>query len=313
MADRIIDISQQGAKISARGELLVISFAPKHKTTRGARRHDPQEPPPSEVTIPLSDIISVIAAHPQIVFTKDAVVGLSAAGAMLVVCDDRYTPSAMMLPLAANTLQTERLGQQVESSLPTRKRLWQQIMRAKILAQATLLNETRGKDYGLTALASKVKSGDTDNIEARAARIYWPALMNDREFIRDRYGDPPNNLLNYGYAVLRSTAARAICGAGLHPSLGIHHHNRYDTFCLASDIMEPFRPLIDRAVIEIIENNEPPETLTPVLKQHILAALTGRLTINSEQRTLFETLERLAASLVAIYAGERKILSLPSL
>ncbi len=154
----------------------------------------------------------------------------------------------MLLPLVTHSLQAERFAAQARLAAPVRKRAWQQIVQAKITAQGRLLKERTHNDHGLDAIAKSVKSGDTANVEARAARIYWGKLFGETVFRRDADGDGLNACLNYGYAILRAVVARSLCGAGLHPSLGIHHHNRYDAFCLADDLMEPFRPLVDREV-----------------------------------------------------------------
>jgi hypothetical protein len=171
---------------------------------------------------------------------------------MFIVSNEKHLPAAMLLPLSTHSTQTERFARQAAVSLPTRKRAWQQIVQAKLRAQARLLEETTGADQGLHVMAGRVRSGDPDNLEAQAARVYWPALFgkeaSGEAFRRDPEGEGINVHLNYGYAVLRAIVARALCASGLHPSLGVHHHNRYDTFCLADDLMEPFRPLVDRVV-----------------------------------------------------------------
>jgi CRISPR-associated protein Cas1 len=197
--------------------------------------------------------------------------------------------------------------------LPTRKRVWQQLVKAKVRAQGNLLRELHGDDRGLIALSKHVRSGDPDNIEGRASRRYWPALFADPSFRRNRDADDCNRHLNYGYAILRAIVARAICAAGLHPSLGLHHHNRYDTFSLASDLMEPFRPLVDRTVALHARQSDPCAPLDKEAKRALLAALTGRLVIGDEERPLFDTAARTASSLAQVYAGQRKRLLLPEI
>jgi CRISPR-associated protein Cas1 len=192
-----------------------------------------------------------------------------------------------------------------------RKRLWRQIVRAKIMAQAALLVELRGRDFGLGVLARHVRSGDPANIEARAARRYWPAVFADLNFRRQRDNEDQNVLLNYGYAVLRAIVARAISAAGLHPSLGIHHHNRYDAFCLADDLMEPFRPAVDHAVADYMATHDAPYGLEPGAKQHIITELTGRYSMGGELRTLFDVAARMAGSLADVFLGTGKGLDLP--
>ena len=226
--------------------------------------------------MPLADLAVILVAHPQVTYTQAVLSGLAAAGGVFVACDGRNLPVGMMLPLAAHHAQAERFAAQARAPLPVRKRLWRQIVRAKINAQAALLVELRGTDFGIEAMAGRVHSGDPSNVEARAARRYWPRVFADLDFRRHRENEDQNVLLNYGYAVLRAIVARAICAAGLHPSLGIHHHNRYDAFCLADDLMEPFRPAVDRAVAEYMGTHDEPYKLEAAAKQQIIGELTGR-------------------------------------
>ena len=290
MTDRILDISDRPARLTASGGLLVIDFGkPWGASSRGeagtaASGQKPHHPPtPSSAeegarlardpesglrardtqtqTIPFADIAVLVTSHPQICFTQAVLAGLAAAGGMLIVSNEKHLPAAMLLPLSTHSTQTERFARQAAVSLPTRKRAWQQIVQAKLRAQARLLEETTGGDAGLRLMAGKVRSGDPDNLEAQAARIYWQALFGKgalgEPFRRDPEGEGINVHLNYGYAVLRAIVARALCAAGLHPSLGVHHHNRYDTFCLADDLMEPFRPLVDRVVARLRRSSLP--------------------------------------------------------
>jgi CRISPR-associated protein Cas1 len=219
----------------------------------------------------------------------------------------------MVLPLDAHSTQAERFDQQAQAPEPLRKRLWQQIVKVKVYAQARLLDELYGNDQGLATLAAKVRSGDTDNIEAQASRRYWLALFDDRDFKRNRDAEDQNRQLNYGYGVLRAIVARAICGAGLHPSLGLHHHNRYDAFRLADDLMEPLRPRVDRAVVAWVKEHGKEAPLDKESKRALVSALTERLTLDNESRTLFDVSARMASSLADALAGERKDLLLPEL
>jgi CRISPR-associated protein Cas1 len=237
--------------------------------------------------------------------------GLATAGGVFIACDGHNLPVAMMLPLASHFAQAERFAAQARAPVPVCKRLWRQIVRAKIAAQAALLIELRGTDFGLRALVARVRSGDPSNVEARAARRYWPQLFADLDFRRHRENEDQNILLNYGYAVLRAIIARAICTAGLHPSLGIHHHNRYNAFCLADDLMEPFRPTVDHAVAEYLAAHDEPYGLEPAVKQQIIAELTGRYSMDGDQRTIFDVAARMAASLADIFLGNGEKLSLP--
>jgi CRISPR-associated protein Cas1 len=343
MTDRILDISDRPARLTARGGLLVIDLAKSWGASShceapaatpapgdgspvardpesGLRARDSQSQ-----SIPFADIAVLITSHPQISFTQAVLAGLAAAGGMFIVSDERHLPAAMLLPLSTHSTQTERFAQQAAVSLPTRKRTWQQIVQAKLRAQGRLLEEVTGKNGGLDLLAGKVRSGDPDNLEAQAARIYWQALFGEgsaaspeQVFRRDREGGGVNPHLNYGYAVLRAVVARALCGAGLHPSLGIHHHNRYDTFCLADDLMEPFRPLVDRVVAKLPRDGVTPASppaaqLDKDAKKAILEGLLVRYTGDGESRTLFDWVSRSASSLAAIIEERSEKLEIPLL
>ena len=296
MTDRVIDISELGVRLSIRLEQLVI------------QRHD--EP---EMTTPLEELAVLIVSHKGVVYTHAVLAELARAGGVFVACDDRHLPVAMMLPVAGHHLQCERFAQQAAASKPARKRLWQQLVQSKVALQGRVLRDLRGHDHGLLAMAGRVRSGDTENIEGQASRRYWPALFDNPSFRRDREAEDQNRLLNYGYAVLRAMVARAVCASGLHPSLGLHHHNRYDAFPLADDLMEPFRPLVDRAVVLVVEERGPDAPLDRGTKTALVSALTGRFDIEGEARSLSDILHRLAASLAQVYAGERKDLLLPDL
>jgi len=322
MTDRILDLSERPAHLSVRNELLVIRFGssagvppaqPGATADIAAAEAAGTAALPETHTIPLADIAVVIASHPQISYTHAVLAGLAAAGGMFVVCDQKHLPAAMLLPLVTHSTQTERFAAQAKLSLPTGKRLWRQIAQAKIRAQARLLEERTGKDWGLGGLAGRVRSGDPENMEGQAARIYWRALFADEDFRRDPEGEGVNSCLNYGYAVLRAAVARAICGTGLHPSLGLHHHNRYDAFCLADDLMEPFRPVVDRVVARLRDARGSNIPLDKEAKRALLAALLDRFTAENESRTLFDWVSRMACSLAAVIAGDAEKLEIPRL
>jgi CRISP-associated protein Cas1 len=339
MTERILDFSERPVRLNVRNGLLVIhlpvapGFSPPSAALKGgatndpstsedagATEHDGRDPESGlrargaqEQTIPLADIAVLIAAHPQISFSHAVLSGLAEAGGMFIACNAKRMPCAMLLPLENHSTQTERFQAQANFPLPNRKRLWQQIVKAKILAQARLLRERTGQDWGLEMLAAKVRSGDPQNIEARAARIYWKNLFGENDFKRNPGGEGLNPPLNYGYAIVRAITARALCAAGLHPSLGIHHHNRYDAFCLADDLMEPFRPVVDRTVAELGEQHSGDPALDRDTKRAILEGLLARYTGEGESRTLFDWVSRTASSLAsAIESGEKK-LEIPSL
>lgn len=296
MTDRIIDLSDEPAYLHVNLDRLVIE------------RKD-REP----VTLPLADLAALVVSHPQIRLSQAVLSRAAAAGASLIVCDNRRMPIGMLLPLEQNHIQGHRFLKQAQASVPTKKQLWKQIIKAKIKAQANLLKELCGGDQGLSRLIPSVKSGDKTNCEAQASRIYWPVLFDNPLWHRDREADDQNRHLNYGYAVLRAIVTRAICASGLHPSLGLHHHNRYNAFCLADDLMEPFRPIVDRVVVLWTKENDPSEPLNRLSKSALLKPLTGRFLIEGEARTLFDILTRTAQSLASAYEGSEKRLYLPEL
>jgi CRISPR-associated protein Cas1 len=222
-------------------------------------------------------------------------------------------PNGMLLPLAANGTQTERFAAQTRASKPTCKRLWQQVTRCKIDAQAAALEFVRGEDCGLRKLKAKVKSGDTTNVEAQAARRYWSRLFSARRFKRDFDAADENQFLNYGYAVVRAIVARAICASGLHPTIGLHHHNRYNAFCLADDLMEPLRPIVDVATYQLISREGAIDALLPSHKRQLIEAIAAKQHFGKEERSVFDIASRMSASLSQVFAGERVTLELPTL
>jgi len=296
MTERIIDLAEEPARLSVRTSCLVIACGEE-----------------GEVTVPLGEVAVLVLANPQVSLTQSVLAGMAAAGNIVVICDEKRMPNGMLLPLAGHFTQGERFALQAGASLPTCKRLWQSLVRAKIGAQARVLCEVRGHDAGLPELVAKVRSGDPGNVEAEAARRYWPALFLDKRFRRDRYGGGQNRLLNYGYAVLRAIVARSVCAAGLHPSLGLHHHNRYDAFRLVDDLIEPFRPMVDRAVAAYCDVHGRDAAVDKQAKAFLVGALMGRFHLGKEQRSLFDIANRTAASLADVFAGKRRTLVLPEL
>jgi len=294
--ERIIDLAEEPARLTVQNFRLIIA--------RGGQ---------PEAAMPLAEAAVVVLANPQLSLTQPVLAGLAGAGGIVIVCDGKRMPTAMLLPLEAHFAQGERFALQARASLPTRKRLWQALVRAKIKAQARVLEELRGDDAGLPELVGRVRSGDPANVEAEASRRYWPALFANPEFRRDREGGGPNHLLNYGYAVLRAIVARAVCAAGLHPSLGLHHHNRYDAFRLVDDLMEPLRPVVDRAVAYYCAAYGPEAALDKRAKAVLIGALMGRFRLGRQSRTLFDIANRTAATLVEVFAGKRKALVVPEL
>lgn len=200
-------------------------------------------------TVPIEDMGMLLMEHEQVTVTQGLLAKLLEHNVAVVHCNGQHHPAGMLLNFQGNSTQTETFIAQAEASKPLKKQLWQQVVKAKITNQAAVL-EAMGQDGGrLYKLAQEVRSGDPDNREGTAAVYYWPRLFKGQpDFLRDREGHYPNNLLNYGYAILRATVARALAGSGLHPTLGLFHRNRYNAFCLADDMMEPYRPLVDQVV-----------------------------------------------------------------
>lgn len=209
----------------------------------------------ADVTRPIEDIGVVVLDHKQITITSGTLEALLENNCAVITCDSKSMPVGLMLPLCGNTTQNERFRKQLEASLPLKKQMWQQTIQTKIRNQAQILAQCTGEETKcMFVWANNVRSGDPDNLEARAAAYYWKTLFADVEdFTRDRDGLPPNNLLNYGYAILRAVVARGLVSSGLLPTLGIHHHNRYNAYCLADDIMEPYRPYVDRLVYSLFK------------------------------------------------------------
>jgi CRISPR-associated protein Cas1 len=292
--ERILDISDCPARLCVRYRQLVIQ---------------PENGP--EVTTPISELAVLVLSQPQVSLTQAVVSGLAENGGSVVFMDDKHLPCAMTLPLQVHSTQTERFAAQIRAPLPVKKRLWQQLVRTKIRAQGKLLKELHGSDGGLLAMAERVRSGDSGSLESQAARRYWPLLFNNAHFRRGSEGPDQNAHLNYGYAILRATVSRALCSVGLHPSFGVRHHNRYDPFCLANDVMEPFRPVIDRAVYLWIQEHDPSAPVDKQAKAALLAPFLARYEIEGESRTLFDTLARVASDLAAAFLRQGEDLRIP--
>ena len=261
-------------------------------------------------TIPVEDIGVVILDNKQITITHGLMEALLANNCALITCDSSRMPVGLQLPLSGNTIQSERFQSQIEASIPLQKQLWQQTIKYKITNQAYVLHTQRDVVVkNMLAWVNDVKSGDTDNLEARAAAYYWGSIFPEiSDFRRGREGIPPNNLLNYGYAILRAVVARSLVGSGLLPTFGIHHHNRYNAYCLADDIMEPYRPFVDKLVIEIMDSGEDFSELSKPIKAKLLTIPVLDVTINNQRSPLMIAVGFTTASLAKCYAGEtRKI------
>lgn len=266
-------------------------------------------------TIPIEDIGVVVLDNKQITITQGLMEALLDNNCAVITCDKSHLPVGLLLPLCGNTTQNERFRQQMDASLPLKKQLWQQTVQAKIANQAAVLRKCRNVEVGnMLKWQNDVRSGDPDNLEGRAAAYYWKNMFPEvDDFTRDRDGVSPNNLLNYGYAVLRAVVARSLVASGLLPTLGIHHHNRYNAYCLADDIMEPYRPYVDDLVVNYTDENGYPEELTPVIKRVILSIPILDVRINGQRSPLMLAAGQTAASLARCFSGESRKLVYPEI
>lgn len=262
--------------------------------------------------IPLEDVGFAVLEHGGITLSTQLVQRFIENGTAVIFCDGTHHPCAMLQNFAGHSTHAEVLRRQIEAPLPTRKRLWQQTVKAKIRNQASLLEQRGCADaVRLKAMVPRVKSDDVDNREAVAAKIYWGALFNGMGFRRDTDGDGLNGLLNYGYAILRAAAARALVGSGLLCAIGIHHCNRYNSFGLADDVMEPYRPFVDRIVREWADANGACDILTPQIKKGLLQVLACDVCFTDMKRPLMVGLSQTSASLVRCLGGEDKRVAYP--
>jgi CRISPR-associated protein Cas1 len=297
MIKKVFELSQQAADLSAHDGQLDVRF---HDAGRGL------------VTVPCEDLGFLVVDNPGVNYSHHALCELLSNGAAVVLCGRNHLPAGLLLPLSNHTEVTARLREQISVRAPLRKRLWQQLVIAKIRAQAMNLTSTEAAGH-LRALARKVRSGDPKNVEAQAAKAYWRAWRpaSASEFRRDPdAGEPLNAMLNYGYAVLRAAVARALVSSGLNPALGIHHANRSNAFCLADDLMEPLRPLVDSRVLRLHEKGE--RELSPPVKRELLSVLSETVAMDGTTGPLMVSLERFVASLVRCIRGEERRLAIPS-
>ena len=264
----------------------------------------------AESSVPIEDVGFVIVENNQVYISIPVINALAENNAAVVFCNEKHLPFSMNLPLDCNTIQNQLFAAQIESTLPIKKKCWKQIIEQKIKNQAEVLEKYKIDSIKLKQYASEVKSGDSTNREAMAAKLYWDLLI-DVDWIRTRHGEYPNNLLNYGYAILRAATARALIGSGLLPTLGIHHHNKYDAYALADDIMEPYRPYIDDEVVEFMKNGDSSEELTTNFKRKILDILTRDVEIGNVTRPLMVALTITSSSLAKVFTDKAETLTLP--
>lgn len=280
------------AHLSLRNRQLVVELKDDERTTK---------------TLPIEDLGIIVLEHPHITLTANVLEVLMNEQVAVLTCNSHYMPSGLFLPLDGHSEQTERMRKQTEASVPLKKQLWQQTVRSKIFNQAMVLERLGAESKRLIRLQNDVLSGDTSNCEGVAASYYWGQLYGS-QFTRSRNADSPNAQLNYGYAILRSMVARALSASGMLPAIGIHHRNKYNAFCLADDIMEPYRPYVDWTVIQLpgIDNEE--EGLTKEQKIALLQLPQMDVQINDLSRPMFHAISMTTASLYKCFEGtSRKI------
>ena len=295
MIRKTVEFSTPGTRLSVANSQLVV-----------------ERPDLPKATLPIEDLGVVIVDDIRATYTQSVFLSLLEAGATVLVTGRDHLPAGMMLPLDAHHVQTERHRAQVETSAPVRKRAWQAIVRAKIVQQATVLSHFTGSHGGLAPMARRVRSGDPDNLEAQAAQRYWPRLFG-KTFRRDREADGVNALLNYGYAVVRAAVARGVVAAGLIPSLGVHHRHRGNPFCLADDLLEPYRPYVDWRVRQMAgeDGESAPDLAERETRAALLSLLNETVHVGGRREPLLLALHTSAASLCRTLTGGDRTLALP--
>lgn len=291
MIRKTVEIATLGTRLSVSHKQLVIE-RPEHKTA----------------TLPIEDIGVLVVDDRRASYTQSVFVELLAAGATVMVTGPDHLPAGMMLPLDAHHVQTERHRAQADAAEPTKKQIWRALISAKLTQQGAVLEHFIGEPFGLQEMAGRVRSGDPDNLEAQGAQRYWPALFG-KDFRRDRSAEGVNAALNYGYAVVRAAAARAVVAAGLLPSLGVFHKNRSNPFCLADDLLEPYRPFVDwRVKLLTVENPDPPSLEDRATRTALLSLFNETILVGSRKSPLLLALQTSAASLCrALTGGDRKL------
>ena len=289
---RVVDLSSDGLYVAVHRGFLTVS---KDREEQGR--------------VALDDIGGVIAHAHGLTWSNTVFTRLAERSVPVVLCAQNHAPIACVWPLEGNHAQGARLNAQADTSKPLAKRLWRDIVVAKIRMQGAILSSVGGEAGAFDMLARKVRSGDPDNVEAQAARRYWQALMGDA-FRRDTSGEGTNALLNYGYTVLRAIVSRAICAAGLHPTLGLHHSNRSNAFALADDLMEPYRPIVDRLVFNLVQ--EGAEEVTPETRSALVRVTSFDLESTQGMSPVYMHVTRLAQQLAIIFQSGAGKLELPS-
>ena len=301
------------AYLSLRMEQMVIKLPEVEKAENVPELIKEQ----SVITRPIEDIGVVVLDNKQITVTQGLLEALLENNCAVITCDSHRMPVGLMLPLCGNTLQSERFQEQISASLPLRKQLWQQTVRAKINNQARVLTVcSQVESRCMRKWSDDVRSGDADNQEARAAAYYWKHLFSNIpelvDFSRNRDGNPPNNLLNYGYAILRAVVARALVCSGLLPTFGIHHHNKYNAYCLADDVMEPYRPYVDELIYGlVVKYGAKTFELTKEIKATLLTIPTIDVVIGGKRSPLMMGVSQTTASLYKCFSGEQRLIAYP--
>ncbi|TAD90890.1 MAG: type II CRISPR-associated endonuclease Cas1 [Alphaproteobacteria bacterium] len=295
MLRKTIEIATPGTRLSVAQRQLVI-----------------ERPELPKATVPIEDLGVLVVDDGRANYTQAVFVECLAAGATIIITGRDHLPVGMMLPLDGHHVLTERHWAQVEAGAALRKRLWQALIMAKLRQQGRLLEETHGQDSGLAALAGRVRSGDPDNLEAQGAQRYWPRLFG-AAFRRDREADGPNALLNYGYAIVRAACARALVASGLIPSLGVWHRNRANPFCLADDLLEPWRPIVDWKVYRLHQGARTPPSLDDrPTRAALLSVLAETVVVGGKRWPVLLGIDQSAASLAkALTQNDRAALIVP--
>lgn len=311
MIKRTVEISREPCHLAVRDEQLLILRREEEP------RRLPAHPPNLAGSIPLEDLGVLMVDERETTYSHTALSKLAEYGGALVICGRDHHPVGMYVPLSTNTVLLSRLATQLAATRPTQKRLWSTIVAAKIRAQAANLDHAPAVQSRLLAMARRVRSGDPDNTEAHAARLYWPAMFDDlptltRPFRRrpgDRAASPPNNLLDYGYAAIRAAIARSLVSAGFLPALGLHHHHRANAFSLADDLVEPLRPIVDASVRDLAAQRR--LALDQPTKAELLVLLTATLRTGDQTGPLLVAVTRYVASFARVLAGEEDRLEIP--
>lgn len=260
-------------------------------------------------SVPIEDMGFLLLDHPQITLSHPVILLLQQHNVAIISCDESHLPLGLMLPISGHVEHSDRLKHQINCSEPLRKQLWKQTVEAKIFQQKEVLRKRNIEHESLLKYMNEVKSGDSTNMEGIAAQYYWKQLFDD--FTRERKGDAPNNFLNFGYAVLRSMVARALVSSGLHPTIGIFHRNKYNAYCLADDVMEPYRPYVDALVVDWMQQPQATHVLDKEAKAYLLQLATKDVYINGFQRPLMTALSITTSSLCKCFMGESRVIHYP--